>query len=148
MRRTRSGSAREIIQILDRNLKQVSGARGINNHMGSSFTENREKMSLVLRELKRKGLFFIDSRTTKETVGIEQAKQIGLPAAERTIFLDNNPDPEAICNQLEHLLRTARDTGTAIGIGHPYCQTLEILTKHQSRLRREVDIVPVSELLR
>jgi len=138
----------EIWEILDRNLRQVSGARGVNNHMGSSFTESREKISLVLRELKRRGLFFIDSRTTKRTVGFELAKEIGLPAARRTVFLDDNPNPEAICNQIECLLRVARQSGFAIGIGHPYSQTVEILTEHEDRLRREVDIVPVSELVR
>jgi polysaccharide deacetylase 2 family uncharacterized protein YibQ len=138
----------EIREILDRNLRQISGARGVNNHMGSSFTESREKISLVLRELKRRGLFFIDSRTTKETVGFEQAKKIGVPVAQRTVFLDNNPNPEVICKQIDRLLRVARQTGVAIGIGHPYRQTVEILTKYQNKLRCEVDIVPVSEMVR
>jgi uncharacterized protein len=143
-----SMNEREIREMLDKNLRQVFGARGINNHMGSSFTENREKISLVLRELKRRGLFFIDSRTTKGTVGLDQAKKMGLPAAQRTVFLDNNPDPVAISNQINHLIRVARQSGTAIGIGHPYCQTIEILAQQQNRLRREVDIVPVSELVK
>jgi len=137
----------EIIEILDRNLRQVSGARGVNNHMGSSFTESREKMSMVLYELKRRGLFFIDSRTAKGTVGFEQAKKIGLPAGQRTVFLDNDPTSEAICNQIEYLVRAARECGAAIGIGHPYRETIDILTKNQNRLSREVDFVPVSDLV-
>jgi polysaccharide deacetylase 2 family uncharacterized protein YibQ len=139
---------REIKEILDGNLRQVRGARGVNNHMGSSFTENQEKMSLVLRELKKRGLFYIDSRTTKATVALEQAKKIGLPVAERTVFLDNIPDPEAIYTQIEHLLRVARQSGAAIGIGHPYSQTVEILRKCKNRLKGEVVVVPVSELVR
>jgi len=138
----------EIRGILDRNLRQIPGARGVNNHMGSSFTENREKMSLFLRELKRRNLFFIDSRTTKGTVGFEQAKKMGVRAAQRTVFLDNNIDPEVICQQMERLLRFARQAGVAIGIGHPYGETVEMLSKYQDRLRREVDIVPVSEIVR
>jgi polysaccharide deacetylase 2 family uncharacterized protein YibQ len=139
---------REIKEILHKNLKQIPGARGVNNHMGSSFTENREKMSLVLRELKKRGLFFIDSRTTKGTVALEEAKKIGLPVAERTVFLDNSPNPEAIYTQIEHLLRVARQSGAAIGIGHPYTQTLEILREYQDRLKGGAAIVPVSELVR
>lgn len=138
----------EIREVLDRNLRQVSGARGVNNHMGSSFTENREKMSLVFRELRRRDLFFIDSRTTKGTVGFEQAKIMGVRAAQRTVFLDNNPDPEVISKQMERLLRFARQSGAAIGIGHPYRETVEMLSKYLPRLRREVDIVPVSEMVR
>jgi len=138
----------EIKAILDGNLRQLPGARGINNHMGSSFTESPEKMSLFLRELKIRGLFYIDSRTTKGTVGPEQAKKIGLPAAQRTVFLDNNPNPDVISNQMEHLLKVARESGSAIGIGHPYPETLEILREYQNSLKSEVIIVPVSQLVR
>ena len=138
----------EIRQVLDKNLKEIAGAKGVNNHMGSSFTENREKMKVILQELKNRGLFYVDSRTTRWTVGFKQARKIGLPAAERTVFLDNNPDPKAICVQIEHLLEIAENLGSAIGIGHPYNETLETLEKYQNRLREEVDVVPVSELVR
>ncbi|MBW1782103.1 MAG: divergent polysaccharide deacetylase family protein [Deltaproteobacteria bacterium] len=138
----------EIRQVLDKNLRQIIGAKGINNHMGSSFTENREKMTWVLRELKRRGLFYVDSRTTKWTIGFEQAARIGLPTAERAVFLDNTPEAEAICSQVERLLRIAKRSGAAIGIGHPHNETIEILKKYRNRLKNDVDIVPVSELIR
>ncbi len=116
--------------------------------MGSSFTENREKMLLILQELKNRGLFYVDSRTTRGTVGFEQAKKIGLPMAERTVFLDNRPDPKAICAQIERLLEIAGNFGSAIGIGHPYNETFEIKEEYQIRLREEFDVVPVSKLVR
>jgi len=81
------------------------------------------------------------------TVGFEQAKKIGLPAAERTLFLDNSLDPKAISGQIERLLEIAGNFGSAIGIGHPSNETLETLEKYQNRLREEVDVVPVSELV-
>jgi len=143
-----SMNEREIRETLDRNLRQVCGAQGVNNHMGSSFTQNREKMSLVLRNLKKRGLFYVDSRTTKGTVAFEEAKRIGIPAAERTLFLDNDPDPEAIHRQIKHLLKVARQSGAAIGIGHPYSQTIDILRKNQDSLKREVEFVPVSKIVR
>jgi polysaccharide deacetylase 2 family uncharacterized protein YibQ len=138
----------EIREVLDRNLTQVSGARGVNNHMGSSFTESREKMSMVVRELKRRGLFFIDSRTTKSTVGFEEAKKLGLPAGQRTVFLDNDLSSEAIWDQIEYLLKAARECGAVIGIGHPYHQTIDILQKIQNRLSGEVIFVPASDLVK
>jgi len=138
----------DIRQVLDKNLKEITGAKGVNNHMGSSFTENREKMKVVLQELKNRGLFYVDSRTTMRTVGFEQARKIGLPTAERTVFLDNNPDPKAICVQIEHLLEIAENLGSAIGIGHPYNETFEIIEKYQDRLREEFDVIPVSKLVR
>jgi len=143
-----SMNEREIRETLEKNLKQVSGAKGLNNHMGSSFTLDRKKMSLVLQELRKRRLFYVDSRTTKGTVAFEQAKRMGVPAAERTLFLDNNDDPEAIYRQIKDLLRVAKRSGAAIGIGHPYSQTIEMLRKHQERLKREVEFVPVSELVR
>ena len=138
----------DIRQVLDENLKEITGAKGLNNHMGSSFTENREKMKVILRELKNRGLFYVDSRTTKGTVGFEQAKKIGLPVAQRTVFLDNNPDPKAICVQIERLLEVAENVGSAIGIGHPYNETFEIIEKYQDRLKEEFDVIPVSKLVR
>ncbi len=138
----------DIRQVLDKNLKEITGAKGVSNHMGSSFTENREKMKVILQELKNRGLFYVDSRTTRWTVGFEQARKIGLPTAERTVFLDNNPDPKAICVQIEHLLEIAENLGSAIGIGHPYNETFEIIEKYQDRLREEFDVIPVSKLVR
>ena len=143
-----SMNEREIRQILDENLREITGAKGVNNHMGSSFTENREKMLLILQELKNRGLFYVDSRTTKGTVGLEQAKKIGLPTAERTVFLDNSPDPKAICVQIERLLEIAENSGSAIGIGHPYNETFDIIEEYQDRLRDKFDVVPVSRLVR
>lgn len=143
-----SMNQRDIRQILDKNLREIKGAKGVNNHMGSSFTKSREKMLLVLQELKNRELFYVDSRTTMRTVGFEQARRIGLPAAERTLFLDNNQDPKAIRVQIERLLEIARNFGSAIGIGHPYNETFEILEKYQNRLKEEFDVVPVSELVR
>ena len=82
------------------------------------------------------------------TVGFEQAKKIGVATAERTVFLDNNLDPKAICVQIEYLLEIAGNFGSAIGIGHPYNETFEIIEKYQDRLREEFDVVPVSKLVR
>jgi polysaccharide deacetylase 2 family uncharacterized protein YibQ len=139
---------RDLRQVLDKNLKEVTGAKGMNNHMGSSLTENREKMLVILQALKDRGLFYVDSRTTRGALGFEQAKKIGLSAAQRTVFLDNNPDPKAICAQIERLLEIAESFGSAIGIGHPYNETYEIIDKYQNRLRDEFDVVPVSKLVR
>ena len=142
-----SMNERDLRQVLDKNLKEITGAKGMNNHMGSSFTENREKMLVILQELKDRGLFYVDSRTTKGAVGFKQAKKIGLSTAERTVFLDNNTDPKAISAQIERLLEIAESFGSAIGIGHPYNETFEIIEKYQDRLRDEFDVVPVSKLV-
>ncbi len=142
-----SMDAYEIRRVLDRNLRQIKGVRGLNNHMGSTFTEDRGKMLIVLNELKKRNLFFIDSRTTKNTVALDLARGIGLPAARRRVFLDNNLAPKAMKIQMERLLSMARHLGAAIGIGHPYKETYQLLEQYAPKIRSEFQIVPVSELV-
>jgi len=142
-----SMDTQEIKQVLEQDLEKIPGARGVNNHMGSLFTEDRDKMLIVLKELKKKQLFYIDSRTTVDTVGFETAKAIGLPVASRDVFLDNELVAEAIKMQLERLLSVARSSGTAVGIAHPHKETLNMLERYASKLKEEFQIVPVSELV-
>jgi polysaccharide deacetylase 2 family uncharacterized protein YibQ len=137
----------EIIQILDQDLSEIPGVRGVNNHMGSSFTENQHKMLTVLEELKKRDLFYVDSRTTSRSVGSKLARKIGLPVAKRNVFLDHDINPRAIKIQMERLLSIAEHSGSAIGIGHPHKETLNILMEYSSRLKRDFNIVLVSELV-
>ncbi|MBN2419158.1 MAG: divergent polysaccharide deacetylase family protein [Deltaproteobacteria bacterium] len=137
----------EISSALEKALTEIDGAVGISNHMGSAFTESREKMMIVLSKIKEKGLFFIDSRTTSGTVGFQEAKNIGLPAASRNVFLDNDLDKKAIKMQIERLLNIARHSGSAIGIGHPHEETLSVLQEYFPELKNEFDFVVVSELV-
>ena len=137
----------EIRRITNGFIQNVPGIKGVNNHMGSSFTEDRGKMAIVLAELKRQDLFFIDSRTSSQTVGAELAKKMGIPAAQRSVFLDNDITPTAIKYQLERLLGMARHSGKAIGIGHPHEETLKILNEYADKLQAEFEVVNVSELL-
>ena len=137
----------EMIRILDQNLQEIQGVQGVNNHMGSLFTEDESKMLIILKALKRRNLFFVDSRTTSGTVGFKLAKEIGLPTAGRSVFLDNDLSQKAIKIQIERLCNMARHTGFAIGIGHPHKETLEVLKEYCPRIKSEFCVVPVSELL-
>lgn len=137
----------EIRRTLEAHLSRVAGSRGVNHHMGSYFTERNDKMGIVLRELKRRNLFYIDSRTTKETVALEMAKKMGLPSARRHVFLDNDLSPKRIRFQMERLLGMARRSGAAIGIAHPHKETLQVLKEYQHRLENNVMVIPASELV-
>lgn len=138
---------REIRRILKNRLERISGVKGVNNHMGSSFTGRPDKMGVVLSELRMRHLFFIDSRTTSETVAFSLAKEMGVPAAKRSVFLDNDLSPKAIKIQMERLLGIARHSGSSIGIGHPNKGTLKVLKQYLPKLKNEVKVVPVSELV-
>ena len=102
-------------------------------------------MAIVLSEIKKRNLFYIDSRTTSKTVAFELAKKMGVPVASRSVFLDNDLSPKATRFQMERLLGIARHTGRAIGIGHPNRATLKLLKDYLPKLKKEVNVVPVSD---
>ncbi len=130
-------------------LKAVPGAVGVNNHMGSLLSSEEGPMTAVLGVLAERGLFFLDSRTSAETVGYKVAIGLGIPAAERQVFLDDGePGAEAVHVQFERLLTLARARGAAIAIGHPHPETLAALAREVPKAKAEgVEFVPVSFLL-
>lgn len=141
-------SSTEIDSRLRDYLLTVPWVVGANNHMGSRFTESHEGMREVLKTLKMAGLFFVDSRTTADTVAIAEAKKGGIAYAERDLFLDNDLTEESICRQLRNLIAIAKEQGSAIGICHPHIETLAALrTEATSFAAAGVNLVAVSALL-
>jgi polysaccharide deacetylase 2 family uncharacterized protein YibQ len=137
-----------LVETLRQDLSAFPFIIGVNNHMGSRFSEDEEKMRVVLGELKQRGLFFLDSRTSAETKGYSLAIQMGIPAAERDVFLDNIQSPQAIRSEFRRLVNLARLKGRAVGIAHPHEATLGVFGQVLSRLGQEgIDLVPISELL-
>lgn len=129
-------------------LRAVPGVVGVNNHMGSRMSEDARSMTTVLEVISRRGLFFLDSRTSAGSIGYRTARSLGIPAAERQVFLDRDPDPEAIRTQFRRLLDLSRERGAAVAIGHPLPETLQVLTEEVPKARAEgYDFVPVSYLL-
>lgn len=138
----------EIGSIVAGDLDSVPGATGVNNHMGSRFTEDGAKMAVALKEIKARKMFFVDSLTSPQSQAYETAVSMGLPAVRRDVFLDNEKDMEKITAQLEKLGKIARKRGYAIGIGHPYPETLEALPAGISAIKDSgVEIVKVTELI-
>lgn len=139
----------ELQRRLDHNLGRFSGYVGLNNHMGSALTADRPAMELVMRELKARGLLFLDSRTTASTVAATVAREMGVPYASRQVFLDNDRRPAAIRRQLAELEHLARRDGSAIAIGHPYPETLAMLAVWLPELaKRGIDLVPLSAVVK
>jgi polysaccharide deacetylase 2 family uncharacterized protein YibQ len=126
----------------------VPGAVGLNNHMGSKITADESAMRAVLGVVARHGLFFLDSRTTVETRAFDWARDEGIPAVRRDVFLDDDLDASAIAEQFGRLLELARANGAAVAIGHPHESTLQVLEREVPRARAAgVEFVPVSYLL-
>jgi polysaccharide deacetylase 2 family uncharacterized protein YibQ len=104
-------------------------------------------MRAVLEEVRNRGLYFLDSRTTTGTIAIQMAQKMGVPALERSIFLDGSRDESYIEGQIRRLLREARESGSAVAIGHLYPATVEVLKRSTGLLQREdIRLVPASEL--
>lgn len=132
---------------VEKNLALVPHAIGVNNHMGSLFTEDRLAMHQFLGIVRQKGLFFVDSGTSEASIGMKEAHEMGIKTAKRHVFLDNIHTQEDICRQLEELIRIARKNGWAIGIGHPNDATLAALVRCGETLLKYVRVVGIHELI-
>ncbi|WP_020612702.1 divergent polysaccharide deacetylase family protein [Sediminispirochaeta bajacaliforniensis] len=134
---------------LDKNLKELRGVKGINNHMGSKVTSDPRVMEAVLDDLREKNLMFIDSRTTAETVSRGIAQRLHIPYQERSVFLDNTQEREEILQAFQEGLQKAEKNGRAIMIGHVWCHELaEILLEvYPQALEEGFEFLSVSDLI-
>ncbi len=134
-------------KIFQENLLGVPHAVGINNHMGSLYTEDRTAMDDLMRLISKQGLFFIDSFTTAASQGLMAGLAAKVPTARRHVFLDNVHSFDKVCEQLEKLVLDAEEKGWAIGIGHPNEATLAALTGCRGKLLKRVQLVSAQELV-
>ncbi len=141
-------SSRELSQKTQKALDSLPQAVGVNNHMGSRFTRHPSLLMPVLATLKKRGLFFVDSYTTKGSKGLATARRLGVSSARRGIFLDNQATPKAVGVQIQRLLKLARQKGALIAIAHPHPGTITALKKWAPLLRKKTDLVLVSQLVR
>jgi hypothetical protein len=137
-----------ICRTMEENIGRVPQAVGVNNHMGSRFTECGKAIRETLEVVAQKGLFFIDSLTSSRSMAYETAKGLEMVAARRHVFLDHVRDQKTIMSRLQKLELRARRRGRAIGIGHPYPETARALGAFFEEKRDPgVSWVRVSEIL-
>lgn len=130
-------------------LREIPGAVGANNHMGSEFTEHEDRMRSVLETLKSRNLFFVDSVTSTRTTGLRLARTLGIKSGRRHVFLDNEQERGYILGQLNQAIKLAKKTGSAIAICHPHPETIATLASVLPGLAGQgVTLVPVSQLVR
>src|SRR5688500_17127343 len=142
---TVGASETELLKRLAWGLDRFPGYIGINNHMGSRFTQDERGMGVVLAELKRRNLLFLDSRTIGNTVGDKLATRMGVAHVMRDVFLDNEMDEGAVIKQLMQAERIAASKGQAIAIGHPHPATIAAIRAWMPKAEaRGFVIVPLS----
>jgi polysaccharide deacetylase 2 family uncharacterized protein YibQ len=138
-----------ILNEMDWMLDRFDGYVGVNNHMGSKFTADPERMKVVMEVMKSRGLMFLDSRTSAKSVGYSTASSFGVPAITRDIFIDDADDAAKIANMLARTENVARKQGFAIAIGHPRDLTLGALNKWIPEIQAKgFVLVPITDVLR
>lgn len=136
-------------QTLQDNIQAVPHISGINNHMGSLLTQNKNQMQWLMEVINQdKALFFVDSYTTKHSVAQQIALDHAIPSARRDIFLDNDPDAEQIRKQYKRLIKRAKSQGSAIAIAHPRKNTLKVLAEMIQQLESHgLTLISVKQLI-
>lgn len=120
---------------------------GFNNHMGSLLTEDKEKMHWLMDQAKSNNLFFLDSKTSEDSIAEYIALKEGVPTISRDVFLDHNKESDALLRQFNLSISIAKQKGQVVIICHPYPETLAFLKSHIERLDEEFELVGLSELL-
>ena len=126
----------EIESRMEKVITHLPQAVGMNNHQGSKATENKRVMNVVGSVLKKYEKYFIDSRTTPESIAESMMMSLGVHTTNRDVFLDNEADSYLINKQLDQLISTAQHKGSAIGVGHARPMTLQVLQKRIPELKK------------
>lgn len=135
----------EMMTILD----PLPNAIGVNNHRGSLSTADEKLMRKVMAVLKERNKVFIDSNTTRHTVAIDVADEIGIDAMKNDMFLDNEPDRDKIRANIETAITRAIKRGHLIAICHIRPETIAFFESVDESFftDRGVRLVTIPELI-
>ena len=143
-----TSSEAEIIGTLDKALENIGVAEGVNNHQGSAATSDERLMRTVLRHLKSRGLFFVDSEVIPTTVGRKVSRETGIQFTKRDVFIDNTHTVDAIKEKLRQAGKIAVKYGRVVVIGHDKKLTLQAIREMVPELEKSgVKFVLVKELV-
>ena len=143
-------SRERLSAVFNEALQSIPHVTGINSHRGSLMTRHPGHMQWLMEEIHGHGhLFFIDSYTHHESVALQIAREAGVDAMKRDVFLDPDRSPETVAREFERMKKLARQQGWAVAIAHPYPATLDLLERELPRLLEDgFELVSVSELVR
>jgi hypothetical protein len=139
----------DVQKVVANDLASVPYAAGVNNHMGSRATRDEVLMEEVMKVLAHHGLYFIDSRTTAETLALDTARREGVPAFYRAVFLDDIETVPYTLGQLQRLRQRVQEEGVALAIGHPHATTIAALAKFLPQFEQaDIELVVPSQIVR
>jgi len=139
-------SAQQLQHTFREDVASLQDIQGFNNHMGSLLSENEEAMRWVMQEAAKQQLFFVDSKTSQQSVAEKVAAQYGVPVTARDIFLDHQSEGISLVGQWQKAINIARKRGQVVVICHPYPGTVEFLERQLSSLPPDIELVPASTL--
>lgn len=129
-------------------MSRFAGYSGVVNLMGSRFTTEAGPLKPVLDELNKRGLLFVDSRSSLTSIAGKMAGEIKLPRAVNNRFIDTKAARPDIDKRLEELEQIARSEGVAVGIGAAYPVTIERVTQWVQQLdAKGIVLAPVSAVV-
>ncbi|PIP81144.1 MAG: hypothetical protein COW84_01460 [Gammaproteobacteria bacterium CG22_combo_CG10-13_8_21_14_all_40_8] len=138
-----------LLKQLRQDILDIPGVEGVNNHMGSKMTQELGTMRWVMGLLKWQGLYFIDSRTSDQSVAQQVAQSMGIENTRRNVFLDDDIDSVAINKQFDRLEQLATKNGSAVAIGHPHDETLRVLKNRLLGLEQSgYELVSIRDLVK
>jgi polysaccharide deacetylase 2 family uncharacterized protein YibQ len=137
----------ELKRTLKEAISSIPHIQGMNNHMGSALTQNKQSMKWVMETLQDEQLYFIDSLTSHKSVAYKMAQQQGLPSLKRHVFLDNDTSLASLSKQWQQALSISKKHGSAVLIAHPYTESHEFLAQKIPELSdQNIQLVPASQL--
>jgi polysaccharide deacetylase 2 family uncharacterized protein YibQ len=138
----------QFIQVLGKNFRSLPNIIGVNNHMGSLLTMDRERMEWLMDFINTRNIFYLDSLTNHNSVASAVADRKNVPYLKRDVFLDNEKDLAHIETQFNELIQIAKRKGSAIAIGHPHPETVSVLRNQLDKLDEHgVRLVSLKEML-
>ncbi|MGG4414299.1 divergent polysaccharide deacetylase family protein [Brevibacillus agri] len=143
-------SDEEIRQRVEKAIDDVPHAIGMNNHMGSKVTADERIMRIIMSVVKKRGLIYLDSKTTDKSVAGKIAEEMGVPHAENRIFLDDVYSVPHITKQMEKICKLIGNHPLCIAIGHvgpPGKKTASVLRQYIPRIQKEAEFVTISQLI-
>ncbi len=141
-------SEEEIKSTMKEARKDIPYAVGLNNHMGSLITSEERAMRALLEAMKEEDLFFVDSRTSPDSIAFSLAQEMGVKSISRQAFLDNEKDTDYIKGQFQQLISSAKEKGKTLGMGHIDITTAQALKEIVASLyERKIELVYVSEIV-
>ena len=138
---------KEFKAVLKRSLHTLPYAQGINNHMGSTLTEQIEPMRWTMEVLQTQGLYFLDSRTTTQSIAESTAKILGIPALRRHVFLDNIKTEQAMNEQFQRAIQLTQYNKAVVIIAHPYPETLRFLQQQFNKPTANFKLITLNRLI-